>query len=202
MRLVSGRVRAILAKSATRAQRRKEERAAMYWLLPWAWTLSFWETLAGAPPVAATELAADDVDHAAALHSEAFDRPWSGDEFAALLSTPGTFGFLARRIGNPAAPPVGVVLVRQAADEAEILTIAVGKRARGQGVGRLLMDQVLQRLHAERARSLFLEVDEENAPALKLYGRLRFAEVGRRPAYYADAHGRRTSALVLKRALR
>ncbi|GGE21859.1 ribosomal-protein-alanine acetyltransferase [Aureimonas endophytica] len=175
----------------------------MYWYLPWVWTMSFWDSLVGAgDPAVATELEMDDVDFAAELHSEAFDRPWSGDEFASLLATPGTFGFLARRVGSPGAAPVGVVLVRAAADEAEILTIAVSKRARGQGIGRMLMDQVLQRLHADRIASLFLEVDEENAPALALYGRLRFAEVGRRPAYYADANGRRTSALVLKRTLR
>ncbi|WP_152046669.1 GNAT family N-acetyltransferase [Aureimonas psammosilenae] len=174
----------------------------MYWYLPWVWTASFWDNLVGGGQTVATELSSDEVDYAAELHSEAFDRAWSGDEFAALLATPGTFGFIARRVGHPEAPPVGVVLVREAADEAEILTIAVSKRARGQGIGRLLMDNVLQRLHAERVASLFLEVDEENAAALALYRRLRFEEVGRRPAYYADANGRRTSALVLKRALR
>lgn len=175
----------------------------MYWYLPWVWTMSFWDNLVGTGgPAVATPLESDDVDYAAELHSQAFDRPWSGDEFASLLSTPGTFGFLARRVGAPGTPPVGVVLVRQAADEAEILTIAVSKRARGQGIGRMLMDHVLQRLHSDRTASLFLEVDEENAAALALYGRLRFAEVGRRPAYYTDANGHRTSALVLKRKLR
>lgn len=174
----------------------------MYWVLPFVWSMSFWENLInGAPPVA-TELGSDDLDFAAALHSEAFARPWSGDEFAALLSQPGTFGFVARRVGTASAAPLGVVLVRAVADEAEILTITVSKQARGQGIGRLLMDSVLQRLHADRLASLFLEVDEENAPALALYKRLRFAEVGRRPAYYADADGHRTSALVLKRTLR
>lgn len=174
----------------------------MLWYLPWVWTVSFWDNLVGGAQAVATELEFEDIDYAAELHSEAFDRPWSGDEFAALLGNPGTFGFLARRIGAPNSAPVGVVLVREAADEAEILTIAVSKRARGQGIGRMLMDQVLQRLHADRTASLFLEVDEENAAALALYRRLRFAEVGRRPAYYADANGRRTSALVLKRTLR
>lgn len=174
----------------------------MYWYLPWVWTLSFWEEWMKAAPLSAVPLEPEDLDLAAGLHSDAFERPWSGDEFAALLSQPGTFGFLARRIGGPPGDPAGFVLARLAADEAEILTIAVAKRCRGRGVGRLLMDTVLQRLHADRAAALFLEVDEENAAALALYRRLRFCEVGRRPAYYGDSKGRKTSALVLKRTLR
>lgn len=174
----------------------------MYWYLPWVWTVSFWDGLVHQGPLVAMPLELDDIDFAAELHSEAFARPWSGDEFAALLSQAGTFGFVVRRVGDTRHPPVGVVLARTVAGEAEILTIVVSKKSRRQGVGRVLMDAVLQRLHADRTEALFLEVDEENTGALALYRRLRFAEVGRRPAYYVDASGRKTSALVLKRALR
>jgi [ribosomal protein S18]-alanine N-acetyltransferase len=174
----------------------------MYWYLPWVWGMSFWEGLLSSGPLVAMPLDLDDIDAAAELHSEAFARPWSGDEFASLLSQDATFGFVARRVGAKEGPPVGVVLARMAAGEAEILTIVVSKKARRQGVGRVLMDAVLQRLHADRASALFLEVDEENQGALALYRRLRFAEVGRRPAYYSDDKGRKTSALVLKRVLR
>ena len=59
-----------------------------------------------------------------------------------------------------------------------------------------------ERLPAERALALFLEVDETNVPALALYRRLRFEEVGRRPAYYPGPDGQRTSALIMKRTLR
>ncbi|WP_102959584.1 ribosomal protein S18-alanine N-acetyltransferase [Mangrovicella endophytica] len=175
----------------------------MYWYLPWVWTLSFWDGLLNSETsIVTADLEMEDLDAAAALHSDAFARPWSGDEFASLLSQEGCFGFVARRVGQPLLPPLGFVLARVTAGEGEILTIAVDKRARGQGIGRLLMDQVLQRLHADRAESLFLEVDEENAAALRLYQRLRFEEVGRRPAYYSHPNGRRTSALILKRVLR
>lgn len=174
----------------------------MYWYLPWAWTNSFLEALIRADPVVATPLTDGDLDAAAELHSEAFDHPWSGEELASLLGQNGSFGFVARRVGHPEEPPLGFVLARNTEGEAEILTIAVAPRARRHGVGRLLMDHVLQHLHAERADSLFLEVDEENAGARHLYERLRFVEVGRRPAYYKQPDGRRTSALTLKRSLR
>lgn len=174
----------------------------MYWFWPWLWKVSFLEELWGGTSVVATELTPDDLDGAAALHQEAFDQPWSGDELASLLSQKGSFGIVARRVGRSDEPPLGFVLARNTEGEAEILTIAVDRRARGHGVGRMLMDQLLQRLYAEGAEALFLEVDEENPAALALYRRLRFEEVGRRPAYYAQKDGRRTSALTLKRTLR
>lgn len=173
----------------------------MYWYLPWVWTAAFWNEWAGNLPLVAVPMQPEDLDFVADIHSEAFDRAWSGDEFASLLSQQGAFGFVARRIGAPREAPAGFVLARLVAGEAEILTIAVSPKFRGRGVGRMLMDQVLQYLHQERACSLFLEVDEENAAAIALYRRLRFAEVGRRPAYYSDDRGRKTSALVLKRVL-
>lgn len=170
----------------------------MYWYWPLGWTLSFWDGMLGGE-WAVAPLGPADLDAAAALHAAAFRQSWSGDEFASLLLQPGTFGFTVRR--NATGRPQGIVLARQAADEAEILTIAVDPSTRGRGLGRLLMDNVLQHLHAERVAALFLEVEETNVAALALYRRLRFEEVGRRPAYYAGADGTRTSALVLKRGL-
>lgn len=180
---------------------RSGKEAAVYWYLPFAWSLAFWDGILGDVSFVPSELAQADAEGAAELHGHAFAHAWSGDEFTSLLSQPGVFGYVARRTASPSAPPAGIVLARLAADEAEILTIVVDRAARGKGVGRMLMDQVLQRLHSERAQSLFLEVEEGNRAALSLYRRLRFEEVGRRPAYYAGANGERTSALVLKRTL-
>lgn len=173
----------------------------MFWNWPLSWTISFWDAMILSAEYAVTPLEVEDADDAAAIHAEAFAQAWSGDEFASLLSQPGSFGFMARRAGQARSTPVGVVLARRTLDEAEILTVAVDKSVRGKGIGRLLMDHVLQHLYAERAASLFLEVDETNGPALALYRRLRFDEVGRRPAYYAGTDGQRTSALILKRDL-
>ncbi|MEF2073792.1 ribosomal protein S18-alanine N-acetyltransferase [Consotaella aegiceratis] len=174
----------------------------MYWYWPWVWTVSLWGSMVSSADIIVTEVERGDVEAAAELHSRAFDHAWSADELTALLAHRGTFGFVARKIGQPATSAVGFVLVRAAADEAEILTIAVDRAARRQGIGRLLMDNALQRLYAERVRRLFLEVDEGNQSARALYRRLRFEEAGRRPAYYLDAAGHRSNALVLRRDLR
>lgn len=174
----------------------------MYWFLPWVWTTTWLESFLGNVQPVVDELTDDDLDAAAELHSEAFDQPWSGDELGTLLAQRGSFGYVVRQLGQPHAGPLGFVLARNIAGEAEILTITVSRRTRNLGLGRLLMDRVLERLHTDRATSLFLEVDEENVAALKLYKRLRFEEVGRRPAYYQHPDGRRTSALTLKRTFK
>ena len=59
----------------------------------------------------------------------------------------------------------------------------------------------LGRLAAAGTRAVFLEVDEYNQPAIKLYERAGFHEVGRRPNYYPGPDGKPATALVLRRDL-
>lgn len=148
----------------------------------------------------------DDAEALSRLHALAFDAPgggWGAGEFASLLAQSAVFGHRAVRpapgpLAHPfqvfGAPAIratpdarGFVLLREAAGEAEVLTIAVHPAWQGRGVGRLLMDAALRELYARRAEALFLEVDEGNAPALALYRRLGFAQVGRREGYYGGA---------------
>jgi ribosomal-protein-alanine N-acetyltransferase len=145
----------------------------------------------------------DDVRHLPALHAEDFSRPWSEHEFASLLEQEPVFGFGVWQVGSRKAVLAGFVLARHAADEGEILTIAVSRAQRRRGLGRDLMEAVLRELHAQRAEALFLEVDETNGAAIALYRRLGFREVGRRPGYYEHTGTtKRTDALVMRRALR
>jgi ribosomal-protein-alanine N-acetyltransferase len=145
-------------------------------------------------------------DHSAMLsilHREDFVRPWSQEEFAALLEESTVFGYAAREVGHPDDDIAGFVLARQAADEAEILTVAVARAQRRHGLGWRLMDAVLRQLHADRAEALFLEVDETNVPAIALYRGLGFHQVGKRSNYYEASGPRgRTNALVMRRDLR
>lgn len=134
----------------------------------------------------------------ARLHEEDFIRPWTDGEFLQLLKQETVFAFLACQEGKGSAQPAGFVLARLAAGEAEILTIAVARAFRRRGIGRLLMDAVMRKLHGERAESLFLEVDETNAAAIALYRRFGFRKVGERKAYYEAGNGRRNSAIVMR----
>jgi len=133
----------------------------------------------------------------AALHSQAFRRGWSEEEVDALLADRAVVGDCATVNGKFA----GFILSRRAADEAEILSVAVPDKQRGHGVGRALLDMHLRRLAGMGARALFLEVEEGNEPALRLYRRAGFRQVGQRPNYYPQPGGRTAAALILRRDL-
>lgn len=131
----------------------------------------------------------------ATLHASSFHRGWSEDEFDRLLSDRHVVAHRATA-GTALA---GFILSRIVQDEAEILSIAVASARRGRGLARQLLDINLRRLAALGARSVFLEVGEDNISARRLYRRAGFQEVGRRERYYAPEHG--AAALVLRRDL-
>lgn len=138
-------------------------------------------SLRAAPPQDAALLAA--------LHAAAFDKPWSADEIAALMATPGVF---ALTIDGR-----GFILCRSIVGEAEILTLAVDPAARRAGVGRALVEAAAGLAAQGGAESLFLEVADDNAAALALYTDTGFRRVGLRKGYYASG----ADAVVMRRAL-
>ncbi len=117
-----------------------------------------------------------------------------------MISSPSIFAAAALDPANGRLR--GFVLSRLAADEAEILTIAVEPDSQGRGVGRALLAESLRQAANARAAAVFLEVDEDNAAALALYRRLSFEKVGERPGYYRRADGARATAVIMRKALR
>jgi ribosomal-protein-alanine N-acetyltransferase len=94
---------------------------------------------------------------------------------------------------------IGFIISRRMLEEAEILSVAVAASRRGKGLARKLLDLHLRRLAGLGARAVFLEVDEGNQPARRLYRRAGFREVGRREGYYPAGQG--SAALILRRDL-
>jgi ribosomal-protein-alanine N-acetyltransferase len=133
----------------------------------------------------------------AALHASSFGRGWSEDEFERLLLERNVIAHRAMSARTLA----GFVLSRLAGDEAEILSIAVATSRRERGLARRLLDLHLRRLAGLGASAVFLEVDEDNQSARRLYARAGFRDVGRRPAYYSRAADAPANALVLRRDL-
>ena len=132
------------------------------------------------------------VNDLAVLHAAAFAQPWDAAAIADLLAGPGVFAFAAHS---------GFVLARAAGGEAEILTLAVKPSARGQGLGRALMQAAARHAATLGAGTLFLEVGTDNPAALALYTSLGLARVGTRKGYYASHSQTSGDALVLKAAL-
>lgn len=76
------------------------------------------------------------------------------------------------------------VLAPAGSGDADVLTIAVGERARGRGIGADLLQHMLDTACARGAQRVFLEVRADNPVAQHLYTSRGFAPVGRRPRYY------------------
>lgn len=130
-----------------------------------------------------------DIAEAARLHALAFPaaEAWGPDAIRLMLEMPGTFGVLR--------PGAGFVLARVAADEAEILTLAVAPDARRQGIGAALLAEAMAGAVVRGAGAMFLEVSDRNAAARALYAAAGFLSVGRRKRYYGDG----ADALVIRK---
>ena len=127
----------------------------------------------------------------AAIHRASFPpaESWTQDAFAQHLALPGVVGLLNE--------DGGFILLRVAADEAEILTFAVHPAARRAGIGTALLDAAIGIAAAAGATTMFLEVSAHNHAARALYAAAGFLPAGLRPRYYADG----SDALILRLVL-
>lgn len=119
-------------------------------------------------------------DVLAELHGEAFEDAWSAQTFAEMLAVPGTDAAIASDAGEP----LGFIVTRRAADEAEIITIGSRPAMQRRGVARQLLARHIAELATGGVRQLFLEVAASNLAAQGLYRASGFAEAGRRKGYY------------------
>lgn len=92
---------------------------------------------------------------------------------------------------------VGILLGRVAADEFEILNLAVGKVHRRRGVATKLASTALEYSRAAGAQHVYLEVRASNEGAIAFYAKMGFRVCGRRPNYYRDP-GEDAVLLVLR----
>ena len=148
-------------------------------------------------PAAIEPASLRDAPKLAQLHSASFHRGWGEGEFEGMLIERNTLVHRLR-IGRKI---IGFAVSRMAADEAEILSIAVAANQRGRGLSRDLLLTHLGHLAGRGVRKVFLEVEENNQPARRLYERGGFAVAGRRERYYREANGVQLNALLMRRDL-
>jgi len=130
----------------------------------------------------------------AALHAQCFHEIWNAAAITELMASPGTFALIDE-------DQTGFILVRASGGECEVLTLCVTPAARRRGVATTLVTGAAERAAAANAAVMFLEVNASNNPAIALYKRLGFAQVGLRKGYYAAPHGMREDALVLRASI-
>jgi ribosomal-protein-alanine N-acetyltransferase len=131
------------------------------------------------------------------IHGASFHRGWGESEFETMLSERNT---LVHRL-RMGRKTIGFSVSRMGADEAEILSIAVAESHRGRGLSNNLLLTHLGHLAGRGVRTVFLEVEENNQPARRLYERAGFGVVGRRERYYRHSGGEALDALLMRRDL-
>ena len=156
--------------------------------------IEFLKRLFARPEPVLSEAKPRDAAAIAALHAASFRRGWSEEEIRSMLADKAVLAHRAMARSRL----VGFIITRMAADESEILSVAVAAAAQGRGLAGRMLHLHLRRLSGLGVRTVFLEVGENNEPAIRLYTRVGFEEVSRRQGYYQDDAGRHTTALVLR----
>lgn len=128
-------------------------------------------------------LVAADLEQVMAIERASYPLPWQEQHFLDELDSPHAFPLSAFVEGNRLA---GYICPLQVLDEGHILNVAVAPEFRGMGIGRLLVQRVLDDCRAAGAEFVSLEVRVSNETAIGLYRQLGFREVGRRKRYYEN----------------
>lgn len=123
-----------------------------------------------------------DLDRVVEIEAEAYPKPWSRRMFDEELANPLTVAVVAEIGGAIAAYALGWVIV----DDLHVNNVAVAPDHQRRGIGEATLRSLFAAAAARGARKATLEVRPSNAPAMALYRRLGFREVGRRPRYYDD----------------
>jgi ribosomal-protein-alanine N-acetyltransferase len=128
----------------------------------------------------------------AELERLCFSTPWSENAIRSELTNPLSLWIVAVD-GQSVAGYVGSQSVM---GEADMMNLAVAPDFRRNGIGRQLVECLIQRLRDNGVTSLTLEVRASNDAARMLYNNMGFSQVGRRPNYYSNP---KEDALILRK---
>lgn len=133
-----------------------------------------------------------DLDQTARIESENFSVPWTKEDFAGWVDREDGL-FLAAEENGMVIGYCGVIL---APPEGDITNVSVISACRGRGAGAALVKEMLKQTEELGVQTLFLEVRKSNEPAIRLYQKQGFREVGLRKKYYEKPV---EDALIMKR---
>jgi ribosomal-protein-alanine N-acetyltransferase len=143
-----------------------------------------------------TPLTESDVEALVAVEKLSYSHPWTLGNFKDAFKA----GNLAQGL-KAGDQWVGYFVAMQVLDEVHLLNITVAPTFQRQGWARCLLQSLSLWSQAHQASSLWLEVRESNARALKLYQAFGFEQVGLRKDYYPAGRSSREAAVVMRMAL-
>lgn len=130
----------------------------------------------------------------AGLEKVCFSDPWSENSIASELENRLSYWLVAEVDGDV----VGYIGSQSVLDGADMMNLAVAPEFRRQGIAEALVNALVAYLQQKGILALLLEVRASNVPAIALYERLGFEQVGRRPNYYRHP---REDALIMRKEL-
>ena len=128
----------------------------------------------------------------AELEKICFSDPWSEKSVASELNNKLALWLVAEEEGRVA----GYIGSQTCGDESDVMNVAVHPDFRRRGIAEALVKDLVDQLKAIGSRCLTLEVRASNAPAIALYEKMGFVEVGRRKNYYRNP---REDALIMRK---
>ena len=126
------------------------------------------------------EMEVADVEAVSKIESEAFSMPWSARDFLEMVEADYAYYYVAEADGNLA----GCCGIRNMAGEGEITNVVVAADYRKTGIGRKMMEYMVERAKENGMGDCTLEVRVSNQPAIRLYESLGFKGEGVRPGFY------------------
>lgn len=134
----------------------------------------------------------DHVRQVAELEKICFQDPWSERSVAGELDNPLSLWLVC----TESEKVLGYVGSQTVMGETDMMNVAVSPDARRRGIAEALIQELVLRLKVMESHCLTLEVRASNVPAIALYGKMGFIQVGRRPNYYRNP---KEDALILRK---
>jgi [ribosomal protein S18]-alanine N-acetyltransferase len=137
----------------------------------------------------------EDLDAVMAIEPTLYSHPWTRGNFSDSLTSGYSAWVLLQH-----DTMIGYALMMMVLDEAHLLNISVAKSHQKQGLGRYLLEHMLEMAKRHQAANMFLEVRTSNTTAINLYEHMGFCEMAVRKGYY-PAHQGREDAILMGLAL-
>ena len=115
-----------------------------------------------------------------------FDDFWNYEILKSELESNNSYFFVAKNISGEI---VGFAGIKVILDEANIMNIVVKKDFRNCGIGAILLKNIIKKARELEIKKIYLEVNDTNLPAINLYKKFNFKQIGIRKKYYGNNNG-------------